>query len=199
MQLVELHLDAGGETTLLPSAPGVGLTDEELPVRHGGLDPCQPDVPVDPCRPAPWENVGEVIDPIDAQNLWIFDDNRFCAGGPGLACSRLSAGGELEDPNPGNALVDATDCVFEMYVVADCGTDMHLPLFDVESGCIRILDETREPIDFHVTNGVGFDEVGGPGGSDFVCWSAVHCDGAGRNDPGGPGNEVVMDVTWTRE
>ena len=54
-----------------------------------------------------------------------------------------------------------------MYVVADCGQEMHVPLFDVESGCISICDQDGTPIEIRVTNGLGFDETGTE-----VCWRA---------------------------
>jgi hypothetical protein len=138
-----------------------------------------------PCRPAPPEDVNEIRDPSSDPTVWTFDDNRFCAAGPQLGCSRPGT-----DPNP-DGFSDATGQYFEMYVVADCGTEMHVPLDDVESGCVSILDRSRNPILINVTNNFGFDETGLE-----VCWNAEFCDGQGMNAPGGPGNERTMDVSF---
>ncbi|MEM7244555.1 MAG: hypothetical protein AAF533_04390 [Acidobacteriota bacterium] len=188
----------GTEDANLNGAIDAGETDPNNPADDlmGDDDPCQPFPPVDPCRPKPPENVGEIPAPTGRQTLWTFDDNRFCAAGPGLGCSRTDPDGTIIDPNPGITFIDATDCAFEMYVVADCGTEMHVPLSDVESGCVQIFDQDRNPVPFNVSNGVGFDVDGGPGGVGQVCWNAVNCDGGGGNNPGGPGNEAVLDVSW---
>ncbi|MEM7247872.1 MAG: hypothetical protein AAF533_21220 [Acidobacteriota bacterium] len=187
---VELRPSSAEET--LP--PREGAPDDE--VVQGDTDPCQPDPPVDPCRPAPWENVGEVVAPVSTQTRWTFDDNRFCPQGPGLDCSRIEDDGSVTNPNPGAALIDARNCSFEMYVTASCGTEMHVPLNDVESGCITVYDQNRNIVPFNVNNGDGFDEDGGEFPGDQVCWGALRCDGGGRNDPGGPGNERIMDVSF---
>ena len=142
------------------------------------------------CRPAPPEDLGEIPDPTSTATRWIFDDNHFCAAGPPLGCSRVDSNGNLINPNVAGH-VNSTGLKFEMYVVADCGKEMHIPLSDVESMCVRVLDSNRNPIQIHATNGIGFDEMG-----EQVCWNAVYCDGQGSNMPGGPGDAVVMDVSF---
>ncbi len=151
-----------------------------------------------PCRPAPPEDVGEIpYEPGVNPRRWIFDDNRFCSAGPQLGCARCLSGAptpcQAGDPevNPNTGFVDSTNRSFEMYVVADCGRVMHVPLFDVESGCISVFDENRFPIAITVTNNAGFNASGGE-----VCWNATNCTGGGANDPGGPGDQRVMDVAF---
>ncbi|MEM7247755.1 MAG: hypothetical protein AAF533_20630 [Acidobacteriota bacterium] len=193
-------VDSSGESSLHVASISVEpiLGDEPEPVVAGGVDPCQPAVPVDPCIPAPFSNTGEAAAPTGTLALWVFDDNRYCAAGPGFPCMGTVPG--FPDPNPGDVLVDSTDCVFEMYVVADCGTEMHVPLNDVESGCIRVLDQDRQPVEFNVNNGVGFDENGGPGSEEFVCWNAEDCTGGpSLGDAGGPGERTIMDVSFIGE
>ena len=52
---------------------------------------------------------------------WNFQDDWYCIGDPR---SRNYPGG----------------CIFAMYITAWCGTEMHLPLWDVEGGHVRIFD-----------------------------------------------------------
>jgi len=56
--------------------------------------------------------------------LWNFDDKAFC----------------YTDPDSINY---PDGCTFAMYVVVDCGTEMHIPLYDVESCHMRIFDVFR--------------------------------------------------------
>ncbi|MEM7245330.1 MAG: hypothetical protein AAF533_08295 [Acidobacteriota bacterium] len=55
---------------------------------------------------------------------WVFDDSSF---------ARSDSNYCRDEP-----------CTFDMYVVAECGTEMVLPLLDVESGTIRIFDLSNE-------------------------------------------------------
>ena len=203
-------IDAGGRSELLIDAIELRPAQEAAQAQ-----------PPTECRPAPPEEVGEIpnlctlppltncSDPLvctSPRRVWTFDDNRFCPNGsPGrdadsdglpdcLECRRPE---DVGDPNPPGGCftcTDATDELFEMYVVADCGTEMHLPLNDVESGCISILDQDRNPITITVDNGAGFFETGTE-----VCWMAEDCDGGGANLPGGPGDARTMDVRFTAE
>jgi hypothetical protein len=143
-----------------------------------------------PCRPAPPEDVGEsAASPVSPQTRWTFDDNKFCAAGPGLGCALPGI-----DPRPGADFLDSSNRSFEMYVVADCGTEMHVPLNDVESGCISVFHDEGvgnppTPVVISVDNGAGFSQVGLE-----VCWTATDCSGFGN--PGGPGDLNTMDVSF---
>jgi len=154
------------------------------------------------CRPAPYEDCGEDTFQWSPARRWGMDDNRWCPQGPGIDCSVPGTG---ENPNPyWGGPVDAVGCVFEMYVVADCGSEFHVPLCDVESGTIRVLDPAGVPVWLHAANGLvtGKDcDAGFPGdpGPEVpfdeegyeISWSASRCtDG----DTGGPGNWTLMDV-----
>ncbi|MFC2171226.1 hypothetical protein ACFLU6_01185 [Acidobacteriota bacterium] len=142
--------------------------------------------PDDPCKPYPPEDVDEIPAPWSTPDHWTFDDNRFCCQGPGIACQ----GGGYPDVNLGTDFENSCGLWFEMYIVADCGTEMHVPLYDVEGGCVSVFDENGNPITIRVTNNVTFDQTGTD-----ICWSADLCDPP-LNNPGGPGNDMVMDVSF---
>jgi len=143
-----------------------------------------------PCRPAPPEDVGESpANPVSPQTRWTFDDNKFCSGGPGLGCAL----GPI-DPRPGADFISSSNRSFEMYVVADCGTEMHVPLNDVESGCISVFHDEGvgnppTQLVISVDNDLGFSQV-----APEVCWTATDCSGFGA--PGGPGDLATMDVSF---
>jgi len=69
---------------------------------------------------------------------------------------------------------------------------MHVPLADVESGCVSVFDENRNPINIRVTNSVDFDETG-----EEICWHARNCDPVPWWPwAGGPGDARIMDVSF---
>ena len=67
-----------------------------------------------------------------AARMWSFDDGAFCVTNPGhkwyQTYQQTCAAGACED------------CRFAMYVVAECGTSMNIPLCDNETGDIQIWD-----------------------------------------------------------
>lgn len=157
------------------------------------------------CRPLPFETCGEATDGPGPARRWGFDDNRYCPGGPGQNCVIPNGGGS---PNPGSQFVDSTGCVFEMYVVADCGRELHLPLCDVESGTIRVLDPQGGPVVLHAANGAvtGRTCIFGQQATEpfredgtEISWSAEDCDPFDGATTGGPGNFTLMDVWFTGE
>ena len=87
--------------------------------------------------------------------VWEFDDGAYC----------------YSDPDSINY---PDGCSFSMYVLAKCGTEVHIPLYDVESGHVRVYDVFAE--EYLVLNAVstgGFSDTGID-----IQWES--CDG---NDP----------------
>jgi hypothetical protein len=80
-------------------------------------DTCEP-----PCVGANCTGTTLITDTVST--FWNFDDGAFCYSDPA----------SHNYPN---------GCTFAMYVVVDCGTAMHIPLFDVESCHMRIFDVFR--------------------------------------------------------
>lgn len=157
------------------------------------------------CRPAPYEDCGQATFDTSPTRRWGFDDNHYCPQGPGIGCIIPNRGFGQNNPNPGTDFVDGRGCVFEMYVVADCGTQMHIPLCDVESAKVRVLDPLGVPVDLQAVNGAvsGQTCTGQQSGIPFqrrgtqIEWSATDCDPSDGSSTGGPGNFTIMDISFT--
>lgn len=55
----------------------------------------------------------------------------------------------------------ARTCTFAMYIVANCGTEMHMPLYDVESGDLIITDlQTGQPVQLTAQSTGGYFATG---------------------------------------
>jgi hypothetical protein len=78
----------------------------------------------DPGGHSRWTSCENPRDPITTSTTsafeWLFDDCDYC---------RDAYNECFTDP-----------CTFDMYVVAECGSEMHMPLYDNESGNLRIYD-----------------------------------------------------------
>ena len=64
-----------------------------------------------------------------AAPMWSFDDGAFCVSDAGHVAHPFYLAGD--------------DCTFAMYVVAECGTTMNIPLCDNETASMRVYDVLR--------------------------------------------------------
>ncbi|HPR64885.1 MAG TPA: PKD domain-containing protein [Thermoanaerobaculia bacterium] len=82
---------------------------------------------VDPTMHNRWTSCENPRSPITTSTTsafeWNFDDCDYCR-------------------DSGNTCF-STPCTFDMYIVAECGTEMHMPLYDNESGDLSIYDMTN--------------------------------------------------------
>jgi hypothetical protein len=103
------------------------------------------------------------------RTVWNFDDNAYC----------------YTDPTSRNY---PNGCTFAMYAVARCGTEFHIPLFDCESGHVRVFDVFGG-------NYVELDAVSTGGwrmsGND-ISWT--DCPGTDNT----LGNEQTIDISFSR-
>jgi len=112
------RLDAGSHYIVVDSAaPAGGLFDLEVVCGESLSFPR-------------WTNCEDPVGPdtfpdTTTSTYWHLNDAFYCVDCP------------THRNNGGSGF---NDCRFAMYAVADCGSEMHLPLFDLESGRLRIFD-----------------------------------------------------------
>lgn len=101
---------------------------------------------------------------------WHFDDGAFC----------------IEDPNSIN---HPDGCVFAMYLTANCGTSLHIPLFDVEGGHLKVFDVFRGEYVWLTANSPRWSMSGYE-----IQWQDPDC--VNGSDP--RWNNVVTDISFDR-
>lgn len=106
--------------------------------------------------------------------FWNFSDEGFC----------------WDFPGPPTNINYPDGCTFAMYATVRCGTAMHLPFWDCESGNIRIFDVFRgEYLDLTAISDTGFFQQGTE-----IIWQTDDC--VAGSDP--LFNETVVDVFFDR-
>ena len=110
-------------------------------------------------------------DPLPTWNtVWNFSDGAFCHTDP--------------------ASVNYPDgCSFAMYVAIRCGTAFHIPLYDVESGHVRVFDVFRdEYVDLTAISTSGWTASG-----DDISWQDCEGEDANWNDQT---TDVFFENSW---
>lgn len=103
--------------------------------------------------------------------FWHFSDEAFCITNP--ASHNYPDG-----------------CTWAMYAVVRCGTEFHLPMYDVEGGHIRVFDVFRgEYVELTAVSPAGYFAVG-----DDIRWQDADCEFG--SDP--RWTEVTVDVSFAR-
>jgi len=109
-------------------------------------------------------NLGDTV-----STVWNFDDGDYC----------------YTDPDSRNY---PNGCTFAMYAVARCGTEFHIPLFDCESGHVRVFDVFGGSyVDLNAVSTGNWSMRG-----DDIFWE----DCPGTNDD--QGNEQTIDISFSR-
>lgn len=101
---------------------------------------------------------------------WHFNDGAFC----------------IEDPNSIN---HPDGCTFAMYLTANCGTALHIPLYDVEGGHLRVFDVFRGEYVYLIAQSPRWRQEGTE-----IQWQDPDC--STGLDP--RWNEVVTDIFFER-